>query len=199
MATTTMLVIGDSFAEGRGGHRAPDGTFQGWVPELARLLDVPDEEVLNLGAYNATTQDVVDEQLGLAAASPATLVGVVVGGNDLVREWDADRFETNIRRLFEDTRAAGRTVFTIAYPDIPGRLPGIPQEYRDVLRPRFTAANAYIHATAARFGVLCYDMAADPHSTDGANWAPDGIHPSPAGHLAVARAFADLLKGKGNS
>jgi lysophospholipase L1-like esterase len=197
--TTTMLVIGDSFAEGRGGDRQPDGSFVGWVPQLADLLGIPAAEVANRGAYNATTQDVVDQQLPEATEGTIPLVGVVVGGNDLVRDWDADRFERNIRRLYAETAAPGRTVFTISYPDIPGRLPGIPEEYRAVLRPRFTAANAHIRATAAQFGVLCYDMAADPHSADGTNWAPDGIHPSAPGHAAVARAFADLLKGKGNS
>ena len=86
-----LVVIGDSFAEGRG---EPDGAggFVGWVPRVAHRLGIRD--VLNLGAFGATTRDVVEKQLPAVADVQTSLLGVAVGGNDLVRAYDPDGFFT---------------------------------------------------------------------------------------------------------
>ena len=64
-----LTVVGDSFAEGRG-DPAPDGAWIGWAPRMAAALGIPRSRVLNLGRNGATTQDVIDTQLDVAASAP---------------------------------------------------------------------------------------------------------------------------------
>jgi len=74
----SLVVLGDSFAEGRG-DPGPAGTYVGWVPRVARLLGIAESAVLNLGAFRALTQDVVDTQLKQVADVTTPLLGVAVG------------------------------------------------------------------------------------------------------------------------
>ncbi len=190
--TYQMVVLGDSFAEGRG-DPGPGGTFVGWVPRAARLLGIAEESVLNLGAYGALTQDVVDTQLTRIAGVETPLLGVAVGGNDLVRAYDPDRFRENLRTIVEAVTAPGRTVFTHDYPDIPGRIPGLPEETRTLLRGRFDEANAFLAELCAERGVLRYGLATAELTRDAAMWYPDGIHPSTLGHRTIAVEIATML------
>lgn len=187
-----MVVLGDSFAEGRG-DPLPDGTFVGWVPRVARLLGIDEDTVLNLGAYGATTQDVVDSQLPVIAGVTTPLLGVAVGGNDLVRAYDRDGMRANLRTIFEAVTAPGRTVFTHDYPDIPGRIPGLPAETVALLRERFADANDHLAALCAEFGVLRYELSTAELTYEAAMWYPDGIHPSALGHRTIAVEIAALL------
>ncbi|GAA5069211.1 lysophospholipase L1-like esterase [Thermocatellispora tengchongensis] len=188
-----LMTIGDSFAEGRG-DPLPDGTFRGWVPQLADALGIPADAVVNLGSYGATTQDVVDHQLARALSADAPLYGVTVGGNDLVsRDFDAQRFRYNLRHILTGLTLRGARVFTITWPDIPGKLPGLSDDKRRALRARFAEANDYMTKLTAELGVLAYDMVDTPVTRDPAMWAPDGMHPSPEGHRTIAAGIAALL------
>ncbi|GLZ36539.1 SGNH/GDSL hydrolase family protein [Actinokineospora sp. NBRC 105648] len=188
-----LMTIGDSFAEGRG-EPGPDGGFLGWVPRLAESLGIAPHEYVNLGAYNATTQDVIDHQLARALSADAPLYGVTVGGNDLVRgSFDQDAFRRNLRHVLGGLSLRGARVFTINWPDIPGKLPGLPPEARAALRLRFAEANDFMAKLTAELGLVCYDMVDTPLTRDPAMWGPDGMHPSPAGHRAIAAGFAELL------
>ncbi|MFR9800878.1 SGNH/GDSL hydrolase family protein [Pseudonocardia sp. RS010] len=185
-----LVVIGDSFAEGRGD---PDGSggFVGWVPRVAHRLGL--REVLNLGAYGATTQDVVDQQLDKIADVETPLLGVAVGGNDLVRAYDHDGFRRNLTTIFDAVVAPGRRLFTHDYPDIPGKLPGVPEEHRTALRARFAEANTFLAALCAERGVVRYELSTAALCADPDMWYPDGIHPSSLGHRTIADEFATLL------
>ncbi|PPK64904.1 SGNH/GDSL hydrolase family protein [Actinokineospora auranticolor] len=188
-----LLTLGDSFAEGRGDPR-PDGTFGGWVPPLAESLGIAPHEVVNTGAYMATTQDVIDHQLARALSADAPLYGVTVGGNDLVRSsFDEVAFRRNLRHILGGLGLRGARVFTINWPDIPGKLPGLAPAQRQALRARFAAANDFMDKLTAELGVVRYDMVDTPLTRDPAMWGPDGMHPSPAGHRAIAAGFAELL------
>ncbi|WP_433281234.1 SGNH/GDSL hydrolase family protein [Pseudonocardia xinjiangensis] len=190
-----MVVLGDSFAEGRGDPR-PDGTFVGWVPRVARLLGIDEAAVLNLGAFGATTQDVVDAQLPAVAEVTTPLLGVAVGGNDLVRAYDRDGMRANLRTIFEvATAVPGRTVFTHDYPDIPGRIPGLPAPTVALLRERFADANEHLAQLCDELGVRRYALATADLTDDPSMWYPDGIHPSALGHRTIAVEIAAMLAG----
>lgn len=190
----SMMLIGDSFAEGRGGEPLPGGGFRGWAPDLAERLGIPARECVNLGSYGATTQDVLDHQLAQALSASAALYGVTVGGNDLVsRDFDAARFRHNLRHILTTLTLRGARVFTITWPDIPGKLPGLAEDKRRALRTRFAEANDFMDKLTAELGVIAYDMVDAPVTRDPGMWAPDGMHPSPAGHRVIAAELATLL------
>ncbi|WHU48148.1 GDSL-type esterase/lipase family protein [Gordonia sp. L191] len=187
MSGAGVVTLGDSFVEGRGDLRG--NLFHGWVPRFAGQLGVPASRVLNLGAHQATTTTVLDEQLGHAArqlATHAAVVGVVVGVNDVVSDYDPRRFEHNLQTIFTRLAATRAVVFTANYPDIPARLP-VPDRFRDLLRARFAEANHLLAGVAATTGTELIDLAADSAWTRAEMWSPDGLHPSPRGHADFAK------------
>ncbi|MTD58215.1 GDSL-type esterase/lipase family protein [Amycolatopsis pithecellobii] len=192
MPDRKLTVLGDSCAEGRGGLTRPDGTFLGFVVRLADSLGIADG-VLNLGSFGATTQDAVDRQLPVALANPAPLMGVIVGGNDLVTDYDRARFQRNLRHLYTGLVAPGRLVFTTNWPGIPDRLPGLDEHTRSALRERFAEANEFLEKLVYELDLVCLDLANAPLATDPVMWCADGMHPSPAGHQAIGIAMADLI------
>jgi lysophospholipase L1-like esterase len=191
MPSPRLTVIGDSFVEGRGD---PDesGGYRGWVGHMAEALGIPRPNCVNLGRHGATTQQAVDEQLGLALATGAPLAGFVIGLNDLISDWQPDRFRRNMLRIIGALTGSAEIVFTTTYPDITGQIP-VHARLRPLLQQRFDGANEFLRAAAADAGVLFLDIAADPRAGDGRMWADDGLHPSPAGHRYFGAAVATMI------
>ncbi|WP_190815972.1 SGNH/GDSL hydrolase family protein [Saccharopolyspora pogona] len=187
MPAIRLAALGDSFVEGRG-DPGLDGPFHGWVPRLADRLGIPRRGVLNLGTYRATTQDVVDGQLPAVVASKPPMIGVIVGVNDLLSDYDPERFRRNLGTIYSSLRGMNTTVFTAAYPDIPKNL-AVPGVFRSLLRDRFAEANSVLREITAATGTLCLDVAAMPEWAEARMWAADGLHPNVAGH----QLFADQL------
>jgi lysophospholipase L1-like esterase len=191
MPAARLTVLGDSFVEGRG-DPAPGGGYRGWVPRLAALLGLPAGSVRNLGVHGATTQHVLDHQIGRALAGKPPLIGVVVGVNDLVSDYHPARFRANLHEILSALSGMDTVVCTADYPDIPANLP-VPDGFRRLLRARFAEANSAIRAAAASTGALCLDLAGDPQWRPGPAWSADGLHPSPAGHQRFAADMAALV------
>ncbi len=191
MSASSLTVLGDSFVEGRG-DPSPSGGYRGWVPRFAGQMGLRGSRVRNLGAFQATTSNVVDLQLQIALSIRSPLVGVVVGVNDLVSAYDAATFERNLHRIFGELRDTGATVFTATYPDIPARLP-VPDGFRELLRTRFVAANAVLNEVAVSTGTQLLDIAESDEWTQPEMWTPDGLHPSPMGHKLFASGTAELV------
>lgn len=191
-----MIALGDSFVEGRGDER--DGRFHGWVPKFAGQLGLPPAQIMNLGAHGVTTARVIDEQLDRAVdhlrgpGVPARLVGVVVGVNDLISDYDAARFDRNLRTILGALNGAGAVVFTASYPDIPARLP-VPDGFRSLLRQRFAEANRSLASIADQTGTAVLDLAVDPAWARDDMWSVDGLHPSARGHSLFACRAVDLV------
>lgn len=192
MSELKLTVIGDSFAEGRGGTVRTDGSFAGFTVQMTKMLGISGG-ILNLGSFGATTQDVVDRQLSVALENPAPLMGVIVGGNDLVTGYHRDRFRRNLRHIHASLARPGTLVFTTNWPNIPDRLPDLDDRVRAVLRERFAQANEYLDELVDELGLICLDLVHAPITADPAMWCPDGMHPSPAGHQVIGTAMADLI------
>lgn len=186
-----FTALGDSFVEGRG-DPAGEGGYRGWVSRFAELLGLRRDQYLNLGAFQATTQTVVQAQLQRAMANKAPLIGVVVGVNDLVADYSPERFGRNLERIFGSLAGEATTVFTASYPDIPGNLP-VPELYRALVRKRFDEANERLRTVARRHGTLLLDLAVCPRWAQHEVWSADGLHPSPRGHQMFAEEIACAL------
>lgn len=193
MPTIRLTALGDSFVEGRG-DPGNAGGYRGWVSRFAELLGLRRDQYLNLGAFQATTQTVLDTQLRPAMANKAPLIGVVVGVNDLVADYSPERFGRNLERIFGSLAGEATTVFTATYPDIPAHLP-VPELYRALLRKRFDEANEELRAVTCRHGALLLDLAACPRWAQGEVWSADGLHPSPRGHQMFAEEIACTVAG----
>jgi lysophospholipase L1-like esterase len=136
----------------------------------------------------------VDEQLPRALVNKAPVISVIIGVNDLLRDYDALRFERNLQTIFTSLTGADTTVVTASYPDIPGVMP-IPDSFRRLLRERFAEANTALQKVAGEAGVYLINMHESPEWRDPAMWSPDCLHPGPLGHQRFAEDVAELVTG----
>ncbi|CUU54544.1 Lysophospholipase L1 [Parafrankia irregularis] len=191
MTRARLTVLGDSFAEGRGDPR-PDGSYGGWVPLFADLFAVPRGGHRNLGTHQATTSDILHRQVPAALVNKATMIGFIGGVNDLVSDYDPDRFARNLEAILRRLAGPDTVLFTATYPDIPGNL-DIPAPFRALLRDRFARANEDLTRAATAVGAVCLDIAAAAEWRGPALWDPDGLHPNPRGHRHFADTMADFV------
>ncbi|MBY8850204.1 SGNH/GDSL hydrolase family protein [Saccharothrix longispora] len=185
-----LTTLGDSFTQGHGDDPLPGG----WTARLAELLGVAAGRTRNLGAFGATTQDVVERQLAAALVNKAPMIGLNVGVNDLISDYEPDRFRRNVELILGTLAGPNTTVFTATYPPIP-RIAALPPAFRELVGSRFTEANDVVRAATGRHGVLLLDIARDPHWLTPELWSDDDLHPSPSGHRHFAGRMAELLAG----
>lgn len=206
--------LGDSIAAGSGASDAETTSF------AALLADEEGASLRNLAESGATTQDVLDDQLGralvLIETGQVTLVTISAGGNDLAAlipnqscvadplpddcPLDAaiDAVSNNLRATLTYIRDANTRVpiVLLAYPNLFSGT-GHPFEApAGRVLPQLAGA---IRAVAAQYD---YVSVADPAAAfDGAGGEltrvleePSDPHPNDAGHRVLADAFQDALK-----
>lgn len=210
---TRLLFIGDSITDaGREpmGEPAPWGTpglGRGYVSlvEAWLLATRPQDRVrvFNRGTSGNTVRDLAARwQTDVLDLKP-DLVSVMIGVNDVWRQFDTPlRAETHVLPdEYEKTLAnlADRTLATLASP---GRLilatPFFFETNRsDPMRVRMDEYGAIVRRLAAKRGATFIDTQAAIDAvtahTHPMSLAWDRIHPQPAGHMILARAFLAAL------
>ena len=202
----TYVSLGDSLAVGVG---SSDPRERGYAPLYGRLLEEKTGREVNLvqlGVSGETSESFLssaDPQLARAEAAlrenPGAVVTLSLGGNDLLgvangtdaeREAALARYAENLDRILKSLRSAsdpGPRVSVLAlYNPAPG-------SFTDRWSGRL---NETTRAVAERNGatVAAGDEAFRGHETEYARHAlyPWDIHPTDAGHAALARAFAEV-------
>jgi lysophospholipase L1-like esterase len=187
------VALGDSFTAGKG-----CAAGESWADRLAASLRAVHSPLgyYNLAVDGGTSAHVLDHQVGPALQLEPDLVTVICGANDVLTSVRPDidgyaaRLTTILDRLREGSPRAALLTATS------------PEHWRFLeLRPRTRARvvggigrlNEATRAVASSRGVPCLDVANHPGLHDRANFAPDGLHPSPAGHARAAIEFARAL------
>jgi lysophospholipase L1-like esterase len=166
-----VVVLGDSLASGGFGEAAP------WPARLAGMsglrvhdLSLPGETLRSAMSYELTR---------VREIGRVDLVIVELGGNDVLEGRAARDFARDLDTLLAAARAIpGARVLMVELPVLPGR---------------------WSHAAAQRRATRAHDAALLPKRVlarvlaDPA-LAGDGLHPSDAGHEAIARAIAASLR-----
>ncbi len=104
-----LVCVGDSFTEGLADDLRPDGEYRGWADRVAQALAVGQPvEYANLAVRGKLLDQVVHEQLPIAADLAPDVLTFHAGGNDVLRRG------TDLPDLFKRYDAA---VAGIASPD----------------------------------------------------------------------------------
>jgi lysophospholipase L1-like esterase len=176
------VALGDSMTQGIGAS-APD---RGWVGQLSGRLATRgwDHRLVNLGVNGARVEDVLDRQLPALEAlepdgSPAALVTVVIGSNDVVvrrhRRGLVERFTEMLDRLPEGA--------------VVSNLPNPHREAR--------AVDAMLRERAAAGRLVLVDMRRDgPRSWRG-RLASDKFHPNDRGYADMASVVEHAIDRAG--
>jgi lysophospholipase L1-like esterase len=191
---TTLLALGDSFSCGEGvGVRVPlDRT---WTSLLGATLSAG--RVTHLAQPGARVRGVRENQLPRTTGQPGEIATLLIGLNDVARMgFSPDTIRADLLATVDQLRGDGREVLLGRLHDPTTLLP-LPGQLRRVACRRVAQVNAAIDEAAARSRVLLLDLADIAELADPAALAVDRIHPSPAGHGAIAVAAGAVLRAAG--
>ena len=183
-----VLAFGDSITNG-GGELQWGVALQSWALWVARGLGLP---FTGYAADGARVHDVVGEQIRAAEQrSPRPdarydLGCLYIGVNDVRGvDWDAERFETDLRQAMAFLCARCDRVVTVTAPLDLGR-PRAGAKVRDL--------NAAIERVAAERRALVLDL----RGFGARNLLmADHVHPTAFGQIAIAERALDLLAADG--
>jgi lysophospholipase L1-like esterase len=184
------VALGDSFTAGTG--CAPG---EAWADRLAAALESVRSPVgyCNLAEDGATSEDVLEGQVGAALQLEPDLVTLVCGANDVLRSVRPDaegyraRFAASVDRLRRGI--PGVRLLTATSPESWRFLELRPRTRARVVRG-LRAVNDATREVARERGIPCLDVVDHPGLDDPANFSSDGLHPSPSGHARAALEFA---------
>jgi lysophospholipase L1-like esterase len=182
------VAVGDSTGIGLG---ARDGG--GYVARLFARIEQkrPGSTLINLSAAGATTLDAIDKQLPRLTGTPATLVTVCVGTNDLLRGREAKQFAEDYETLVVRLRRPGRVIVVANLPDITS-APAMKGRVDESLTLRLGQFNKAIEDIAGRHGVSLVDLNKSSGGLLRSHpeyFSSDGLHPSDLGYARWAEVM----------
>lgn len=128
-----------------------------------------------------------------------TWVSILIGINDCWRRYDSndptsvEKFESDYRYILQQVKAQLNAKLIICEPFV---LP-VPEDraaWREDLDPKIHAVRRLAREFDAVFIPLDGIFAQAAAKREPSFWLPDGVHPSPAGHALIARAWLQAVK-----
>jgi len=183
----TVLSLGDSTGVGVGAESG------GGYPQrlLRRLLAVhPDARLVNLCQSGARSGDVLETQLPRAKRTPADLVLLGIGINDVGLQVPEEAFAFNLEQIAVGLATARAPVVLCNIADL-ALAPVAARLDRAVYERQIQLYNTHIEATAARHRFAHVDLFVASRRLSGTPglFCADGFHPSAAGYEAWADAM----------
>ena len=197
MESIRYLALGDSYTIGTG-LKDEAQNFPSLLASRLRATTGIDVALVNLGVNGYTTADLIREELPVARASSPEAVTVLIGANDIVQGSDEGSYRRRLQQIYSSMRELGlpaERVLAISTPDFSG-LPGAaPFGTAGQLRARVDAFNRIAQSEAAARGFHYADITDLSRERDrAAGWlAPDGLHPGPTQHRAIADYLWDIV------
>ncbi|MEV3912800.1 SGNH/GDSL hydrolase family protein [Streptomyces canus] len=185
---SSLVAVGDSFTEGMS-DLLPDGSYRGWADLLAgRMAAVtPGFRYANLAVRGKLIQQIVDEQVDVAAAMQADAITLVGGLNDTLRpKCDMVRVRDLLTEAVERLSPACKQLVLM-------RSPGRQGPVLERFRPRMEELFTVVDELAARHGAVVVDLYGAPALSDPRLWDVDRLHLTAEGHRRVAEAVWQTL------
>lgn len=200
----TILFQGDSITDASRKRELPHHLGKGYVlMTAAKLQDqAPGKNLtlLNRGISGNRTKDLLARWQEDCISLDPDILSLFIGINNTWRRYDRDDptpaqvFENELRALLERTFSETRVIpektillepFLLDVPE------GSKKHWFEDLGPKQEA----VARAAAEFGTLFIPLQrifadACVHAP-AAHWAPDGVHPSPAGHQLITNAWLE--------
>ncbi|WP_424765622.1 SGNH/GDSL hydrolase family protein [Paenibacillus sp. sgz302251] len=128
-----------------------------------------------------------------------TWVSIYIGVNDTWRRYDsndptsAEQYYEGYRRLILNTKESLDALILLIEPFVVP-IPEDRKTWREDLDPKIQAVRELALEFKTPYVPLDGLFAAHSTRTGPAYWAEDGVHPSPAGHSLIAKAWLDAVE-----
>ena len=201
-----LLFQGDSITDA-GRKETPHGLGRGYVLMAAGFLQARRPslrlEVLNRGVSGNRAKDLAARWGPDCLELQPDVVTVLIGVNDTWRRYDGrdpttpEAFERSYREVLELTRDRLQAKIVVMEPFLLP-CPADRLAWREDLDPKIDVARRLARGFAAALVPLDGAFAAAAvRSRDPSYWAPDGVHPTPAGHGLIASEWLRAVAGTG--
>jgi lysophospholipase L1-like esterase len=176
---------------GRGYALMAAGLFQSKYPER-------NVKFLNRGISGNRVKDLEARWDEDCLELKPDVVSIYIGINDTWRRYDrndptsTEQYAAGYRRLLERTKAGLDARIVLVEPFV---LP-VPEDrkaWREDLDPKIQVVRELAREFGARLVPLDGLFAQASMRAEPAFWAPDGVHPSPAGHALIAQAWLQAI------
>jgi lysophospholipase L1-like esterase len=138
-------------------------------------------------------------QVGPALRLEPDLVTVICGANDVLRTVrpDVKAYADTLAQILDRLRETlpGAAILTATSPE-GWRFMELGPRTRARIEDGIRRANEVTREVAARRSVPCLDVVDHPGLADPANFSPDGLHPSAAGHERAAWELGQVLRAE---
>ena len=186
----TVVFAGDSVTD-CGRRTDPDGLGGGYVRNLYDDLGERRPKIVNAGISGNRAADLADRWADDVLAHDPSLVSILIGINDTWRRYDendpttAESFEASYRALLDPLNCPVALMEPFLLPVKDGQ-----DAWREDLDPKLEV----VRKLAVEYGAILVptdvELTKQAASVGPEMLAGDGVHPSPAGH----RALADLWR-----
>ena len=197
----TLLFTGDSITDCGRTRTDPKHLGFGYAffiaARLQALLASPDLKIYNRGISGHRIRDLVGRvDTDLLDLKP-TVVSILIGINDTWRRYDAAKdpttaaaFEKDYRILLEKIRDHLDARVILLEPFLL-HVPEDRHAWREDLNPKIDVVRKLAIEFDAELLPLDGLFAQEATQAPASYWAPDGVHPSMAGHALVAQAWLE--------
>ncbi|HKJ90388.1 MAG TPA: SGNH/GDSL hydrolase family protein, partial [Oceanipulchritudo sp.] len=199
----TLLFQGDSITDCNRDRTLSDSLGSGYVNMIAGLLAARQPHLgaacLNRGISGNRSEDLLKRWREDCLDLKPDVLSLFIGINDVWRRYDSnlptstEAFAANYRRILEATvKALPESLLILLEPFV---LP-VPEDrrhWREDLDPKIDVVRHLAREFGARLVPLDGIFAAASTAQPPAFWARDGVHPTPAGHGLIARAWLEAV------
>jgi lysophospholipase L1-like esterase len=197
-----VLFQGDSITD-TNRDRIADSLGMGYVHIAASLFSAlyPEKQVrfINRGISGNRVTDLEARWHEDCLDLRPDVLSIMIGINDCWRRYDrnqptsTDSYRQGYQNLLERVREHLPATKVILLE--PFLLPTLPDQkaWREDLDPKIQAAREQARDYGALYIPLDGLFAAASARREPSFWAPDGVHPSPAGHALIARAWLQAV------
>lgn len=208
-ANQKLLFIGDSITDcGRAqpiGEGRGEATGRGYVSQVEALIGAvyPERKirVVNMGTSGHTVRNLAARWQNDVLHQTPDWLSIMIGINDVWRQFDSPR-QPDSHVYAEEYERTLRELVTMTRPQVKGLVLMTPfyiePNPQDAMRARMDEYGAIVKKIANETaGAIFVDTqaafnAALPHYYP-ATVAWDRVHPSPTGHMVIARAFLNAV------
>ncbi len=201
-----ILFYGDSITDAGRDRDAKAGDPASWgagyVHQIAAYLgaqDPADELIFtNKGISGNRVADLEKRLKKDVLDEEPDIVSILIGINDVWRRYDADdatepdKFAAGYRNILKKIAKDGARLVLLEPFLLP--VPDDRRAWREDLNPKIEIVRDMAREFEAILVPLDGIFAAASAKREPAFWAQDGVHPTPAGHALIARAWIDAME-----
>jgi len=197
-----VVFIGDSITDAGRNREAPADLGRGYAMMAAAWFSArfPERRVqfYNRGISGNRVKDLEARWDADCLDLNPSWISILIGINDCWRRYDrndptpVEAFEAGYRRLLQRAREKGRARLILMEPFVLP-VPDDRKAWREDLDPKIHVVRELAREFEAILVPLDGIFAAAAARREPAFWAPDGVHPSPAGHALMARSWLEAV------